>query len=332
MTRRGVAGFVHDALFYADEGDLTRRASSFLREGLEAGERAVVVCTDEHNEVLLRVLGNDERVITIARADIYRRTPAAIAKYQRFMESEGIAGGPRVRVVGEVDFGHDLKTWEEWEKYEAVVNRYLAPYPLWAVCLYNTRALPEQVLRAGLLTHPNVSDTRGRRSNHHYQRPVRFLRRRSRRLRFLDGGGQTMVLDNPRQLAGLRSAVASAATELGLSPLGIDDLVGVVNELAANAMVHGQPPVQINVARQAQQIVCDVTDQGEGFDDPFIGYAPRTRHRHDVTGRGLWLVRQVCDHVHYGPTRDGFVVRVAMDLPEEPSARDLPVRSVGGPR
>ncbi len=315
MIRRALGEFVHDALFYAEDSDLTRRAAAFLGEGLDVGERAVVVCRQEHEEPLLRALNNDKRVMTMTQQTVYRRAPDTIAQYQRFMESDEIAGGSRVRLVAEISFGEKIQTWQEWEKYEAAVNRCLAPYPIWAVCLYNTRELPQHVLRAGLLTHPHVSDSWRRRSNRHYMLPDQFLRTRAGSLSPFIGPGRTIQFDVVRDLAALRSAVANAATELGMPRTSIDDFVCAVNELAANATVHGQPPIGIKVTKNADQIVCDVIDQGDGFDDVFMGYAPVSQHRHADRGRGLWFVRQICDHLDYGQTDDGFVVRVAMDLP-----------------
>jgi anti-sigma regulatory factor (Ser/Thr protein kinase) len=43
--------------------------------------------------------------------------------------------------------------------------------------------------------------------------------------------------------------------------------------------------------------VCTISDSGRGWDDPFAGYGPA--HGEDLShgGMGLWLARQLCDHV-----------------------------------
>src|SRR3712207_7482210 len=45
------------------------------------------------------------------------------------------------------------------------------------------------------------------------------------------------------------------------------------------------------------RIVCSIDDRGPGLADPFAGYGPA--HGEDLSrgGMGLWLARQLCDHV-----------------------------------
>ena len=72
-------------------------------------------------------------------------------------------------------------------------------------------------------------------------------------------------------------------------------------------------------------MVCTISDQGPGFDDPFAGYGPA--HGEDLSrgGMGLWLARQLCDHVDITHDDDG-VARPA-HRPAELSARAQPNRS-----
>ena len=151
----GVRSFTHDALYYGADEELVAAAVPFLRAGLAAGERAVLVCTD-HNAALLSAALGDARVQLLPHAEVYRRTPIAVAAFLRLMQREVAAGTGRVRLVGEVDFGTGPVQWTEWSRFEAVCNEALAGYPLWSVCMYDTRRLPAQVLTAGERTHPHL--------------------------------------------------------------------------------------------------------------------------------------------------------------------------------
>ena len=62
----------------------------------------------------------------------------------------------------------------------------------------------------------------------------------------------------------------------------------------------------------ADRVVCTIDDHGAGFDDPFAGYGPA--HGEDLSrgGMGLWLARQLCDHVDISGDRDGTHVRLTI--------------------
>ena len=57
-----------------------------------------------------------------------------------------------------------------------------------------------------------------------------------------------------------------------------------------------------------------IADRGPGWDDPFAGYGPA--HGEDLSrgGMGLWLARQLCDHVDIEHGDDGVRVRLTTRL------------------
>ena len=59
-------------------------------------------------------------------------------------------------------------------------------------------------------------------------------------------------------------------------------------------------------------LVCEVTDGG-CVDDPFIG--TRTPPVDDTSGRGLWMVNQLCDLVELRSGRSGTAVRLRFARP-----------------
>src|SRR3712207_5324398 len=96
---------------------------------------------------------------------------------------------------------------------------------------------------------------------------------------------------------GLRHTVGQHLAALGGTPDAMDDLHLAIDEMSANAVRHGRPPVQLRLWASADRVVCTISDHGPGMDDPFAGYGPA--HGSDLSrgGMGLWLARQLCDHV-----------------------------------
>src|SRR3712207_9096862 len=80
--------------------------------------------------------------------------------------------------------------------------------------------------------------------------------------------------------------------------------------MTTNALRHGRPPVDLRLWAGEKRLVCTVTDRGAGLQDPFIGYGPAHGDDLSLGGMGLWLARQLCDHVDITPTAEGVRVRL----------------------
>ena len=315
-------GYVHDAFFYSAQDDLVEWAAPFLREGLDAGEHAVVVCEKPMAQSLLEAVG-DERVLTLPREHIYQRVPVAIASYQKLMTDGPVADGRRVRLVGEVDFGPTRETQQAWAGFESVVNRYLAPYDLWSTCLYNTRHLTAAAIVDGIMTHPHVRDRGGRRVNDDYVEPAEFLRSLGSTIPASLIRLASFRLDRKSELSGMRASVDRVLAENGMHADARASCLVTVGELTANSFLHGVPPVEVNLSRAGEhQLVLDVIDHGIGFDDPFFGYVVGSPEGLPTEGRGLWMVRHMCSSIEAAHLAGGFRVRAAFDE-QQPRFRDL---------
>lgn len=110
----------------------------------------------------------------------------------------------------------------------------------------------------------------------------------------------------------VRRFAASRARLAGLSPDRATDLVIAVAELAANTLAHTSGPGTLTVWVADGELICQVQDSGEII-DPLAG-----RRRPDPTdpsrGRGLWVVRQVCDLVEMRTGPSGTTIRLHMRL------------------
>jgi anti-sigma regulatory factor (Ser/Thr protein kinase) len=314
-------GYVHHALFFGSDAELMEAAVPFLRAGLAAGEAVVLVCDDRKNALLFEALDRDQRIGFLERAGTYLRTPIAVAVYRRMVERQLLAGAQRVRLVGEVDFGHDPATWAEWIRYESVVNVALAPYPLSSVCAYDTRTLPQPALTAGRATHPNLLTPAGRITNDGYQDPTVFLRRwmavdPADPLEATVPAFAADGLTDITELAVLRDNLRAVLARAGVPDQPRSDFVTAVSEVTANAVVHGRSPVQVRVWASPGRLLGAVTDQGDGVDDPLAGYTTTRRSGPHRPGMGLWLARQLCDQVEMSRTADGFTIRLTSTIPD----------------
>jgi anti-sigma regulatory factor (Ser/Thr protein kinase) len=163
------------------------------------------------------------------------------------------------------------------------------------------------------MTHPNMLANGARTPSVHYIDPRAYM---SQPVGWeqhpLQSGSAVLDLADLSDLAELRHGLAEALAEGHLAPAVADDFVIAVSEVATNGMLHGRPPVRVQLWTDAGRAVCTVTDQGSGIDNPFAGYVPANGTDFTRGGMGLWMARRLCDRVdlHNGP--DGFTVRLEM--------------------
>lgn len=309
--------FVHDALLYDDDEHLARVVSPFIREALAAGEAVVLATTPRAADVLREAAGCHPLLHVLERHDAYRaRTPTAITTFRRLAEQYTGDGVPRVRVVGEVDFGVTERDWLEWQRYEAVINEALAGWPLWGLCVFDTQRLPGPLLDSARATHSCLLDTAGgRAANPGFVDPAGYLRGLPLPAEPLEASPPRLSAPDVSDFVGLRHAVAAELAATGAEPDVVEDFLLAVDEMVSNAVRHGLPPVSLRLWTAADRIVCTIGDGGPGWDDPFAGYGPA--HGDDLSrgGMGLWLARQLCDHVDiYGEGDSGVRVRLTVHL------------------
>ncbi|HWC09129.1 MAG TPA: ATP-binding protein [Solirubrobacterales bacterium] len=69
-----------------------------------------------------------------------------------------------------------------------------------------------------------------------------------------------------------------------------------------------EPPVEVRLGRVGDRVVCEVVDQGPGFDDPLIGFDPPGEPGGQAPG--MWVVRQLVRKLEAFPGDAGFTVRL----------------------
>ncbi len=267
-------GFRHDVLFYDSVEELAALAAPFLLEGLAVGDGAVIAAGPEATDALREAVGDDSLVLVLERHALYRsRTPTAITTFRGL--GEQASSGRRIRVVGEVDFGTTAADWHEWQRYEAVINVAFAGFPLWGLCLMSS-ALPEPLLTTGRCTHPQLHTATGRVANPAYVDPATYL----------------------------------AGLPVPDEPVERTPPVLAVDEMTSNGIRHGRRPVGLRLWTAPGTLVCTIRDAGAGPTDPFAGYGPAHGEDLSAGGMGLWLARQLCDHVALRRDEHGSSVRL----------------------
>jgi anti-sigma regulatory factor (Ser/Thr protein kinase) len=306
----------HAAAVVASDDDILAAALPFLEAGLAAGDTTVLACPPETAEVIRGGLGlraaaveNHPRICLLDT-----RAPDALTLTRRVIDHARSSRSGWVRLVGQVQFGTRPRDWREGERYEAAANILLADQPLAAVCLYDARSLPEEILDGARATHPEMLVGGERRPSPEFTDPAEFLRRLPvPREPVEDAAPVLSVVERtslPRLRHRLGDVLAAHVPDRDLS----DDLMLAVSEVAANAFRHGRPPVSARVWVGADQLVCEITDQGPGFADPVAGFQPA--HGPDLGrgGMGLWLARKLFDHVDLLPGAHGLTVRLSTRL------------------
>ena len=139
-----------------------------------------------------------------------------------------------------------------------------------------------------------------------------------------DGDGPLPALSSPdpddpmaypytTDLAAIRTVVHRYAIQAGLSEARAIDLTLAVSEVAANTVKHAKSPGSLNIWYDANEIVCQIHDEGV-ITDPLAGR--REPSLDALGGHGLWIVNQVCDQVEIHSDETGTTIRLHMSLPQ----------------
>ena len=117
-----------------------------------------------------------------------------------------------------------------------------------------------------------------------------------------------VLTGDPAEIPHLRKAIAHMAGVHGFEDRA-KDLVLALDELVANAREHGEPPITVSAWYDCR-LVLTVSDVGSGFDGRRIPHSLPSKDHH--RGRGLWIIRQLVDHMTITSSETGTTVRVEM--------------------
>ena len=126
-------------------------------------------------------------------------------------------------------------------------------------------------------------------------------------------------------LGNLRSTLVNLAHANGLHQHVTDRLVLAINEIAANAIVHGGGCGHLELWSEAGCLRCQVTDHGPGM--PAGCEIPHLPPASATCGRGLWLAAQFC-HLEIHTSPQGTTVELSAQIPASWRSRTMDVPAI----
>ncbi|HET7522523.1 MAG TPA: anti-sigma factor RsbA family regulatory protein [Acidimicrobiales bacterium] len=299
----------------ADHALLLHQGDGSCVDGLRAmlppqSESAAVlaVVTPETYELIGSAF---DRFAAFADMSELGRNPArVIPVIRQFVETHG--RGRRVVVVTEQWWDErQLARRAELARNEALTNLAFGGKDVDLVCLYDTRQVNPELVADAKRTHPLLVDADGIRPNPWFVDPHEMLEQTSAPFDPAPSAAETFAVE-AGHLAELRASVGERGHRAGLSSERVEDLVLAANEVATNVVSHGEGRGRLRLWTEDAWLVCEVTDRGH-VEDPFVG--TRNPPTEGTSGRGLWMVNQLCDFVEMRSAPGGTSVRLRFARP-----------------
>jgi anti-sigma regulatory factor (Ser/Thr protein kinase) len=286
---------VHSALIYGSDDEFLGVALPFVERGIELGEPTLVAVQAANFEKLRTALGGEPDGVTLLSVQEWYETSARTReKFARWATER--TGPGRARMLGEPPWaiGNDAQV-RDWARHESVINVAFDGMPVSFMCAFDARELPEEIVEHARRTHPEIVGPRGTSSSESYEDPRSFCRQLDTRVERPEGEPSIVLDVKLADLRLVRRTVAGMAVAAGLSGSRADELALAVNEIASNAVVHGRPPASLRIWQGDRELICEVSDAGDGIKDAFAGQL--TPPLDGIGGRGIWLTRMLSDAV-----------------------------------
>jgi len=297
------AGFQHQALIYEGADEYLAGTIPFLRDGLEAGEPALVAVCRARARLLEGELGREaERIRFLPIEEVGRNPALLVSLWRDFVDR---SGGRSVRAVGEaVGSRRSPAALAECRRYDALLNLVFGRAPTWSLlCPFDARALPDDELEAAARSHRLISREGQTEASAAFEQEPDTL-----------GGQLPSPAESPEvvrfgleELSEVRRRVAAAGERVGMDPRGVADLVTAASELAANSVIHGGGSGTVRLWHEGGSLLAEVEDHGR-IEEPLVGCLRPGLEQEG--GRGLWLVNQLCELVQIRSGDGVTVVRL----------------------
>ena len=280
----------------------------FIREGIDAGEAVLVIVRDPKIELLRsRLEGDAAKVMFVDMAEVGGNPARIIPAWSDFVQE--FAGRDRsARGIGEpVGPERGADELAECQLHENLLNVAFEPGPTWQLlCPYDMGALSGEVVEEARRSHPFCVEEGRHQSCCSYPGTERLNEPLHGPLPEPPPGSVELEFESG-SLAALRQSVFSLAVEGGLDTARATEAVIAVNEVATNSLRHGGGHGALRAWVDDESVIFEVRDAGV-FREAFVG---RTRPgQDDASGRGLWMVNQLCELVQVRTSPKGSAVRL----------------------
>jgi anti-sigma regulatory factor (Ser/Thr protein kinase) len=294
---------IHEALFYRGRAELEQAVGEFVRTAATAGEPVMAAVARENLSWLPEALGADgDDVFFEDMGEVGRNPACLIPMIQEWLDDHDGRG----YVISEPMWpGRSYAETAECLRHEALVNYALAEAEATVLCPFDAEHLDADVLEGAELTHPRVRDGGGSRRSACFADP------------FGIAVDERWPLSEPAEpvsehifagdLRSLRRAVVEDPCLGALSRERRDDVVFAVHEAATNTMRHGDGRGLARIWHDGRSVIAEVSS-GSAVTDVLAG---RRRPTPDaLSGRGLWLINQLCDLVQLRSGETGTTLRM----------------------
>jgi anti-sigma regulatory factor (Ser/Thr protein kinase) len=289
----------HGVLAYSGPRGFTDAAVEMTAGALSAGATAVIFADAEQIAQVRTELGRDATAVVAIDRSVAGRNPARVLPaLQTLVDANREAG---VRCIGDpVRADDSAAVRSEVALHELILQ--LPAFRAWncqLTCAYDDSLDPGVVDRITVChdAHSDPSDAVDRaRAEPLPTRPI---------------DSEELGVDRTT-LSALRGFIEGRAAKAGLDDERVDDLVYAVNEIVTNSICHGEGRARVSfwTGENDGSVTCEVRDRG-WIRDPLAGrIAP---HPDRPSGRGLWLVNQLCDLVQLRSSPAGTTVRLHID-------------------
>ena len=308
----------HTALLYATQDDFLATVVPFVQGGIDAGEGVIAVAIPENLRALRDGVGlTPSSVRFVDSSAWYSRPLDTMGRWVSFALDQLAVGRPGIRIVGEVLWPEDPLLQREMRRYETAATVGFDVLPTHVVCAYRKARYPRDVIEAVLATHPGVIENEVASLSTTYIPAGEIV---GQLLPELEAPrGATTRRFEPFDVLSLADLVERAGRRVRIDEHRVQQLVFAASELASNAFAHAHSAVLVTLWLDGGSFVCQLEDEGEGIDDPAVGYQPP----YGSDGRwGLWLARRGVDLLEVGRGRRGTAVRLVSScletLPRSP--------------
>ena len=130
-----------------------------------------------------------------------------------------------------------------------------------------------------------------------------------------------------QEVTALRHAIGRQAAESGLCGIRLEDFVLAVHESVTNAVEHAGGHGSLKMWTCDGLLQAQTVDQGTGIPDGYLNGHGQPSGM-SFTGRGIYLIRRLCDGVDIRTGPLGTTVEITMRLPRTPRGSAPPMKRV----
>ena len=193
-----------------------------------------------------------------------------------------------------------------WTELDAAMNVALSELPVTLTCFFPELPLHLRIIEGARRNHEQLLVDGELRDNPEHRPRARCWPSSRPRRRWCSARRTCGCASAPGSCTRCGPRSSRPCVDAGCQLDHAEDVVLAVNEVATNAVEHGETEAELFLWT-GDELVCEVHDQGI-LADPLPGLqAPHPSH---PKGRGIWIARQLCDMLHVWGDATGTHVRM----------------------